>query len=300
MINYKKAVSAVISMGFFYGGYEYGKHNTLKKLQAPGAWAKIPTDIRHTVASMASSHIDYRLLDRSENIKTATKVLDAIKVPHGDMVIPSEVVHSRRYIVTQWQRTAVGASVIVLMTDAQGDLCVALGSQRNLLKNPQGYMETGLPLEDHTGLRAKNASRINATTGEAVPMDFTIEDNAVREVHEEIGISITKEQLHSLGTTSYMDHNPVCINHNFYVLLPVTANAHDLHVVDDEFIEDDLSKPHWIKIKTIENKDGKYYAPNHPLVIDPITMDLLNKALKDSGNEALVTDYEASAPTFRR
>ena len=300
MIKYKKAVSTAISISFFYGGYEYGKRDTLKKLQDPETWTKVPTDVRHNIASTASSYIDYGLLGRSENIKTATKVLDAIKVPHGDMVIPSEVVHSRRYIVTQWQRTAVGASVIVLMTDAQGDLCIALGSQRNLLRNPQGYMETGLPLEDHTGLRAKNASRINATTEEAVPMDLTIEDNAIREVHEEIGISITKEQLHSLGTTSYMDHNPVCINHNFYVILPVTANVHDLHIVDDEFVEDDLSKPFWIKIKTIENKEGKYYVPNHPLVIDPITMDLLGKALKDSGNEAIFTDSKAGAPTFSR
>lgn len=252
MNKYKKAVSTAIGLGVFYSGYAYGKHDTLKKLQVPETWSKIPTDIRHSIASIAVPHLDYGQLDRSTNIKIATRVLDAIKVPHGDMVIPSEVVHSRRYMVSQWQRTAVGASVIVLMTDSQGDLCVALGSQRGLLKNPQGYMETGLPLEDHTGLRAKNASRLNATTGEAVPMDLSIEDNAVREVHEEIGITITKEQLCSLGTTSYMDHNPVCINHNFYVLLP--GHAYDLQVNDDEFVEDDLSKPHWIKVKTMSTQ----------------------------------------------
>lgn len=78
-----------------------------------------------------------------------------LQISHGDWAVPSNKAHSRRYIISQWQRVAAGA-IVVLSHDADGDLVLALCSQRGKLVPSQGYMEAKLPKDDLTGLRAKN------------------------------------------------------------------------------------------------------------------------------------------------
>ena len=86
-------------------------------------------------------HSDLSSLSVEVARKIAPDVIDAASVPNGDISITSNKAYSKRYIISKWQRAAIGSSIIVMGKDLQGDLCVALGEQRGLLRNPQGYME---------------------------------------------------------------------------------------------------------------------------------------------------------------
>ncbi|MCH9755733.1 MAG: NUDIX hydrolase [Gammaproteobacteria bacterium] len=257
------------SASLLYAGYTYGRYD-------------------------ATKNPDYSLLKSNQARALLPSLLDAAKVPHGDMAVPSQTVHSRRFFISQWPRSAVGACIMVLGTDDEGDICVAVGHQRGLLRHPQGYMEVRLPKEDLTGLRAKNASRINASTGEAVLIDHSIEDNAVREVYEEIGLTISKSQLKLLSIKSSIQENPVCIAGIYYVMLNNTPN---LKTLDHEFADDDLAKPQWIKIKNIIYKEGKYYAYPGSLPFDPATIEQLNAALLTTDHAALYVGDESHSNT---
>ena len=296
---FQKITGSVISgSGLLYGSYAYGNHNSLKKLEKPEGWQNLPTESRHRLFGAAAQTIRWSELETTQVRQLLPDMLDAAKVPHGDMAVPSKIVHSRRYLISQWQRAAVGACVMVLGTDDNADICVAVGNQRGLLRHPQGYMEVRLPKEDLTGLRAKNASRINAQTGEAVPMDNSIEDNAVREVHEEIGLTISKSQLRLIGIKSAMQDNPVSVAAKYYVLL---QNTPSLNTLDHEFADDDLSKPQWVKVKNIVLKEGKYYAHPNPLPFDSATIEQLNAALQATGNTELSVcdEHDSGISSFR-
>jgi 8-oxo-dGTP pyrophosphatase MutT (NUDIX family) len=169
------------------------------------------------------------------------------------------VAHSKRYIISKWQRSAVGASVIVLGVDKDKGLCIALGSQKGTLRNPQGYMELPLPKEDLTGLSQKNASRLNGITLEPVAADKSIEENAVREIREEIGLQVSQDSLYLLGIESVMEANPITFVAHYFVKLPDTPL---LQILDHEFADDDLQKPVWIKIRDLKlsSVNGQYLA----------------------------------------
>lgn len=207
--------------------------------------------------------------------------LDAANIPHGDITIPSNKVHSRRHIISQWQRSAAGSTVMLISADESGNICIALGAQRGKLNHPQGYMETELPKTDLSGLREKGASRINGTTGELVPADKKIEDNAAREIYEETGLKVPKEHLHLLSVTSGPDANPIVptIAVNYMAII---TGCPQLKTVDTEFANDDMDKPHWYKIKDIkQGEDGQYYVTGNKLPIHPQTISVLKEALKE-------------------
>lgn len=282
---FQKITASVLGgAGVFYSGYVYGSNNAVKNLEKPEGWQNLPKQTRYRLFDAAAQKIAWNELDASKARQVLPSILDAAKVPHGDMAIPSKTVHSGRHIISQWQRSAVGACVMVLGKDKDGDLCLAVGNQRGMLRHPQGYMEIGLPKEDLTGLRAKNASRINAKTGELVSMDNSIEDNAVREVYEEVGLKIFKSQLRLLGIKSSMQDNPVSVAANYYVLLNDTPK---LKTIDQEFADDDLSKPQWVKVKNIVNEEGSHYSSVGSLPFDPATITHLNAALQAIGHEDL-------------
>ncbi len=284
--------------GLLYVSYAYGHHNALKELEKPEGWQTLPAESKHRLFSAAVQTVRWSALETDQVRQWLPDMLDAAKVSHGDLAVPSTMVHSRRYVISQWQRAAVGACVMVLGTDAHADLCVAVGHQRGLLRHPQGYMEVRLPKDDLTGLRAKNASRINAQTGEDVPMDLSIEDNAIREVYEEIGLTVSKSQLRLMGIKSAMHDHPVCVAAQYYVLL---ENTPRLNTQDHEFAEDDLSQPQWVKVKNIVLKEGKYYAPPNPFPFDSATIEQLNTALQTAGYTALIlgdADH-AETPSLR-
>jgi ADP-ribose pyrophosphatase YjhB (NUDIX family) len=218
--------------------------------------------------------------DKEKARRFLTSILDASEIPDGDMVVPGG-----RYEISKWQRTSTGATVIVLGKDNKGDLYVAVGNQRGLLRHPQGYMELPLPKEDLTGLRAQGASRINAVTKKPVPHDNSMEDCAAREVYEEIGIKVNKDQLKLLSVTSGVNQNPVCIAVNYYVVL------NDLPILstkDHEFANDDLSNPQWIRIKDITKRDGKCYAKDNTTSLEQNTIHQLKKALSINGQKELL------------
>lgn len=282
---FQKITGSIIgSAGLFYGGYIYGSYNTVKKLEKSDGWQNLSNQSRYSLFNAAAQKVAWNELDPGQVRKLLPTILDAAKVPHGDMAVPSKTVHSGRHVISQWQRAAVGACVMLLGKDNDGDICLAVGNQRGLLRHPQGYMEVGLPREDLTGLRVKNASRVNAKTGELVLMDNSIEDNAVREVYEEVGLVISKSQLQLLGIKSAMQDNPVSVAANYYVLLNDTPN---LKTIDQEFADDDLSKPQWVKVKNIVSKEGKYYSNSASLPFDLATITHLDAALHAIGYEEL-------------
>lgn len=236
-------------------------------------------NLQNDLAIKALKNIKWDDLDVASARAILTNVLDASKVPHGDLSVPSNIVHSGRYVISQWQRSAVGAIVIVLGYDEEKDLAIALGTQRGLFRTPQGYMELPLPKEDLTGLKQKGASRLNLYTMAAVSADSSIQKNAIREVYEEIGLNIQEEDLTLLDIVSDVNANPVCIAAVYMVKLP---NTPILETYDHEFINDDLANPMWIKIKDIKYNatQDKYYIDASNTAIDNNTIDYLNKALQ--------------------
>ena len=279
--KYKQIILGVSSAVLYsYGGYQYGNNQALQKLKSPNGWEKLPSDLRQSLSKNALEFVNWSNLEKNKARSILSNVLDASVVPDGDMAVPSNTVHSRRHFISKWQRTATGATIIVLGKDDEGNLCTALGDQRGALRHPQGFMEVPLPKEDLTGLKAQNASRMNGNTGEIVLADISIESNAVREVYEELGLSISENQLKLLRTTSDMKSSPICIAANYYVILP---NTPQLNTIDKEFVSDDLSKPAWVKIKDIQARDGKFYVGSNPLPVDPNTVKQLRKALELSG-----------------
>lgn len=204
-------------------------------------------------------------------------VLDASKIPHGDLAVPSRIVHSRRHIISQWQRGAAGATVVVLGHDKDGDLCIALGSQRGSLVQPQGYMEQRLPNDDLTGLRAKGASRLNGTTGDIVLADATMLACAAREVREEIGLDIPEDQLKilSISNGNQVVHT---IAANYGTLLP---NTPALKTLDHEFANDDMANPAWYKLKDIQLRFGKFYVTGSKLPINDSSIQQIQQAIQE-------------------
>lgn len=285
-MKYKKTLCVAILCIFTYAGYYLGLYQAnrsfISQLSSVQWWSQLENNIRQDITSNVLSHINWQELDLSGARKILTDVLDASKVPHGDMSVPSNIVHSKRYLISQWQRSAVGASVIVLGRDGAGDLAVVLGSQRGMLRNPQGYMEVALPQEDLTGLREQNASRFNSKTMEPVQVDTSLTANAVREVYEEAGIKINENDLVLLDVLSDMTSSPVCVVAHYMVKL---TNTPALRVHDVEFIQDDLSNPHWIKIKDIKYDEiqHQYVAQNNGVPIDPNSIKFLKKALGTMG-----------------
>lgn len=163
--------------------------------------------------------------------------------------------------------------------DQAGNLSTILGAQRGVLRNPQGFMETPLPKEDLTGLKAQHASRVNGKTLELVVEDNSIEDNAIREIYEEAGIKINKSDLVLLGIRSDTTANPVCFTVQYMVVL---ENTPKLSTQDDEFVQDDLQRPTWIKIEDIKynSESKKYFSPEHDVNLDQHTVDSINLGLK--------------------
>ena len=257
--------------GAAYTGYEFGRSTRADKLETSHFWHDIPANrVRRMLPN----------------------ILDAAKIPHGDLSVTSYQVHSGRYFISQWQRTAIGTSLIALGKDQDGDICVAVGMQRGTLRHPQGYMEVELPHEDLTGLRSLGASRINKKTGELVMADKSIEDNAVREAFEEAGIRIGKEQLNFLSLTKEEGASPVRFNANYFVILKDTPQ---LQTHDTEFGDADLTQPRWAKLKDIKQQNGVFTLEKGDAMFEPETIKLLGQALEKSGNKNLANTLVRTA-----
>ena len=227
----------------------------------------------------AYGKFDWSKLTPEEARKTLGAHIDAAEVPHGDLAVPSDVVHSRRYIISQWQRVAAGAIVVVLSYDSEGDLILALGSQRGKLVPPQGYMEAKLPKEDLTGLREKGASRLNGSNGKIIKADRNLKENAAREVKEELGIDINQKDLVLIGVSGSENDNPIV--HTVAVHYAIMLDKEtSLKVTDNEFIDDDLNSPKWFKVKDITCEKGSCHIPSEILPIREDNIPIIQKAVR--------------------
>ncbi len=237
---------------------------------------------RENILFQLLTKIDLSHLDVQTARTLATPILDAASIPDGDLSLTSHTAHSKRYIISKWQRAAVGASVIVFGRHPDGTLSVILGPQRGMLRNPQGYMEIPLPKEDLTGLKASHSSRLNGKKLKKVKEDLSLEDNAVREVFEEAGLTIKKEDLVLLRINSEINANPICFAAQYMVILNDTPKLSN-HA--SEFVNDDLQKPTWVKLSDIHYnaRDKHYFVKDYPMPIDPKTIDSMNLGLLKMG-----------------
>ncbi len=188
----------------------------------------------------------------------APVILDQAQVPHSDLVLPSQKVHSGRYIISQWQRIAVGVAVAVVGYDKTGELCLAMGYQKGRLRLAQGYAETPLPPTDYTGLSKAGASRLGEGK-KLVKADASLRGAAVREVYEELGVRIKEQDLIALGTYGFepaLSGAPM-LDEMYLVILEKPIEDYKLAVTDFESEEDDLSKPKWYRLSTFKKLDTK-------------------------------------------
>lgn len=227
----------------------------------------------------AYGKFDWEKLTPEEARKTLGAHIDAAKIPHGDLAVPSNKAHSRRYIISQWQRVAAGAIVVVLSYDADGDLVLALGNQRGKLVPPQGYMEAKLPKDDLTGLRAKGASRLNGSNGKIIKADRDLKENAAREVKEELGIDINQNDLVLIGVAGSEEVNPIVHTVAVHYAIMLDKDI-SLKVTDHEFIDDDLNSPKWFKVRDIKCKEGVCNVAGEIFPIREDNISIIQKAIK--------------------
>jgi hypothetical protein len=113
MKNYRllqKITGGILSSaGLFYGGYTYGQQRSVKKLEQPEGWQGLSAQTRHRLFGAATTQINWSELGTEQVRSLLPDILDAAKIPHGDMAVPSKTVASRRHILAQWQRTGAGA-----------------------------------------------------------------------------------------------------------------------------------------------------------------------------------------------
>lgn len=284
---YAKHLLLIAISGILFGvfGYYLGTQNAFKHMQKDGTWKKMDTEFSSTFLQSALEHGAWSNVSQQVARDTLPFHLDASNIPDGDMAVSSKKIHSGRYIISQWQRAAAGASVVVLGRDAEQDLCIALGTQRGNLVIVQGYMETYLPQEDLTGLGKKGASRINSSTGELIYADNTFEDTAVREVKEELGIEISKNFLKLLAIFSGKDIgiNLHLIEGTYGIILP---NVPELGTLDTECVEDDMQYPFWVKVKNIKCTRDNCYVPNNNLPIEKRRIPSIQQAIKELGTDS--------------
>jgi 8-oxo-dGTP pyrophosphatase MutT (NUDIX family) len=228
------------------------------------------------LSSLEKNDIKKLIADFNEGTvrKWATCIIDALKIPDGDLALPSDNVHSKRYVITKWQRIATGASIIIAYIDKHhnDDIYVVLGKQRGVIRNPQGYMEVPLPKADLTGFKAKKESRAG------VKHDFSIEDNAIREIYEETGLKIEKNKLRLLNVSTEIEANPITLTVSYMVLVDSMLN---LKTCDTEFAHDDLRDPKWVKLTDIEfdKAKGKHFL--NGVCVEDRTISLINLASKN-------------------
>lgn len=289
-----KCLLLITIFGIFFGivGYYLGIYNSLNHLQKEEVWKKMNSTSSGKLLESALKYGEWSKVSQQTSIDTLPLHLDTTNVPDGDMSVPSKKVHSGRYIISQWQRVAAGASVVVLGRDKEQDLCVALGTQRGELVIAQGYMESYLPKEDFTGLGKNGASRINRTTGELIYADSTLKDVAAREVKEELGIVISKNSLQLIDVFSGRNtHIGLHVVEGIYgIILPNTA---ELKTLDTEFVQDDMQRPFWTKIKNIKCIKNNCYTPNNSLPIEKRRILIIQKTINLLGTDSDKEAYKS-------
>jgi hypothetical protein len=111
-------------------GYYLGKQNSSKILQPvsgkifhhESTWQQMDATDISSFLPFVLKYTSWENLSEEEARATLSKHIDAAHVPHGDLSISSQNIHSKRYIISQWQRVATGAAIIVLGHDKENEL----------------------------------------------------------------------------------------------------------------------------------------------------------------------------------
>ncbi len=280
-------IFSIIGIVSGYIGFNLGK-NSSQELK----WESLSEKTSGELLSTALKHGAWSNISQENARESLPQHLDAAKIPHGDLSVSGKDIHSKRYIISQWQRVASGAVVIILGRNQEGQLSIALGPQRGNMVPPQGYMESPLPIDDLSGIREHGASRINGSTGEFVRADNSLEDTALREVKEELGLTIESKDLHFIGVLSTKEANPIV--HTIAVQYgTLLSNTPTIKTLDHEFTNDDMINPVWVKVQDITCKNNNCYIPGSKLPIKIMDIQAIQKAIRELGNAQDIQNSEA-------
>jgi 8-oxo-dGTP pyrophosphatase MutT (NUDIX family) len=279
-------IFSIIGIVFGYIGFNFGKNSARDEREKSHDEKVSREPLSTALKNGAWDNISQEIAR-----ETLPQHLDAAKIPHGDLSVSGNDIHSKRYIISQWQRVATGAVVIVLGRNQDGQLSLALGPQRGNMVPPQGYMESPLPIDDLSGIRKHGASRINGSTGEFVMADNSLEDTALREVKEELGLTIERKDLHFIGVLSSKEANPIV--HTIAVQYgTLLSNTPTIKTLDQEFTNDDMINPVWVRVQDITCKNNNCYIPDNKLPIKIADIPPIQKTIRTFGNTQDIKESE--------
>ena len=292
--NHQSTYAAVAVGATLVGSALYARSNRLTENEAhpsmrQGCYPLLVKGIA-TCAINALSAGGYR----TELDQVTGHALDMAKVGHGDAVFPGNT-SSGRYVVSQWQRGAVGAMVIPLLEDASSEPCVILGLQGGVLRVPQGYGELPCPSDDRSGLKLNQhgASRLHHKTRDYVEAEQQgMRGIAQRELKEETNVSVNLDDLVLQDVIdSPPERNKPYRTVGIYSTNVKGINLGSIRTIDDEFA-DDIDNTQTIRIKDIKqtlNEAGQsiYSAPYRDtkgqvqfIALEPGTYELIQKAIQ--------------------
>lgn len=276
------------AIGYGYGvrkGADIGERRFVDRLNSGQAIDSLDDKVIGKILNNAFMQGKFDGIEKESIRKNIGKILDKVDIKHGDTVVPSDETLSGRYLISQWQRGAIGTMTSVFAYDENGDLCIAMGPQRGSFASPQGYGELHVPKDDDSGLYEKGGSRYNKKTGEVVLADKTSEGMA-KEVEEELGIVIGEEKLTKVDFQYSINERgiPAMVGH-FYIMLDSTVDLknNDTEFKGTEFDGDDMDNPRWVRLKDIECVRGQCRYQSLP--ISDGTIYNLQQSLKHLGED---------------
>jgi hypothetical protein len=283
---FRTIIPAATAAAGYTIGHDRGEQSLVEKLKTKQGIQGLDTSVYSNILEEAFIKGEFDGLTVGLVRKNVGNILDRANIQHGDSMFGSDKALSGRYLVSMWQRGAIGAGTSVLGRGINGDLCSAMGYQRGNLSHPQGYGELSAPIDDVSGLYENGGSRFNKKTGEIVPADTTSEQMAAREIEEELNIKIQEEDLHKINFEFSVNERGIPAMVCYYAALledtpPLKNN--DEEFKRTEFEGDDMQRPIWVPINKIRCSGGRCHYENSP--IHPGTVENLQKSVEKLGSK---------------
>ncbi|MCH9753294.1 MAG: NUDIX domain-containing protein [Alphaproteobacteria bacterium] len=268
-------------------GWVFGSRDSLNTLSREETWQSMNPALREKALPYALIYSSWDGVSKEVARKTLAEHLNKSEIPDGDLSVGSRKSdggpYSGRYIISKWQRVAAGAIIVVLSENQKGELHVVLGNHYNKLSIPQGYMEANLPEDNLSGFKKNNVSRMRGCNEDFVNADQTLEDTAVREVWDEMGIQIKKKDLSLLDVVSEKYVNPV-VQTIFSVYGIKIDHMSEVRTVDLEFREEDMVNPQWFKVSDIKCQNNKCHVTGSSIPLKVSSIDMIQKSIRKLAN----------------